>query len=233
MKKYISLVFIALIVTITANAQVKASYSIGYGDYVMSDMNEILDASLRSIQSQLPAGVRITDNFPGYITHNIDASYQIKRHEFGLKGTYMTTGGKIAYSDYSGEYYEKLTLNGYRVGAMYRFHFVKSKLGSFPLSLYGELSPAVTFTNLKFNALLSLPDYDINETNTEDIVSTKETGFSIQPLIGAQLFMTRNIFVTMSGGYNFELGSYLSTTNDRYRADWSGLRVNGGVGFSF
>ena len=81
--------------------------------------------------------------------------------------------------------------------------------------------------------MLSLPDYDVNESNPEDNVSTNETGYSIQPMIGAQMFVTRNIFITVSGGYDFEFGSKLTTANNMLRVDWSGLRVNGGVGFSF
>ena len=233
MKKYITLIFLALMASATAKAQVRVSYSVGYGDYKMDDMNRLLDASLSLVAMELPAGVSITDRFPGYVTHSLDATYAYKRHEFGLKGTYMTTGGKIAYSDYSGRYNEDLTLNGYRVGAMYRFHFLQTQLGTLPLSLFGELSPAITFTSLKYEALLSLPDFDINETNPVDNVSTDETGYSIQPMIGGQLFVMRNIFFILSAGYDFEFGSELSTTNNLLRADWTGFRVNGGVGFSF
>ncbi len=233
MKKYISLIILVLIASTTASAQVRVSYSVGYGDYKMDDMNRLLDASLSLIAMELPAGVAITDRFPGYITHSLEATYAFKRHEIGLKGTYMTTGGKIAYSDYSGKYNEDLTLNGYRVGAMYRFYFLQTQVSNLPLSLFGELSPAITFTSLIYEALLSLPDYDINESNPEDNVSTNETGYSIQPMIGGQLFATRNIFFILSAGYDFEFGSKLSTTNNLLRADWTGFRVNGGVGFSF
>ena len=232
MKKHVTLIFLALVVTITASAQIKVSYSIGYGEYKMESMKNLLDASFELVKAEFPPEVIITDNFPGYITHNLDASFNLKLHEFGLKGTYMTTGGKIAYADYSGEYFEKLTLNGYRFGAMYRFHFLKTKIGNIPLNLYGELSPAITFTSLKYKALLSLPDYEVHEI-PEDKISTNETGYSIQPLIGGQLFVIRNIFVNVSAGYDFEFGSELSTANNMYRVDWSGFRVNGGVGFSF
>lgn len=233
MKKHITLIILALAATVSANAQFKISYSAGYGDYAMGDMSKLLNMSLGSISDQLPAGVKITDNFPGYVTHNLDATYQLNRHEFGLKGTYMTTGGKIAYADYSGKYHEQLTLNGFRIGALYRFHFANTHIGNLPLSFFGELSPAITFTKLKYDALLSLPDYDINEVNPTDEVGTKETGYSIQPMIGAQLSITRNIFAIVSAGYDVEFGAKLSTTNNLYRADWSGIRLNAGVGVSF
>lgn len=233
MKKHIIIILLSFAVTMFANGQIRVSYSIGYGDYKMEDMHKLLDTSLSLVQEELPSGVRITDKFPGYVTHNMDVAYHFKRHEFGVKGSYMTTGGKIAYSDYSGKYYENLTLNGYRIGALYRFHFLESKVGNLPISLYGELSPAITFTSLKYKAQLTLPDYEVDETNPQDNVSTDETGYSIQPLLGAQLFVTRNLFITVSGGYDFEFGSKLSTTNDMFRVDWSGFRVNGGVGVSF
>lgn len=233
MKKHIILIILALITTLSASAQFKIAYSAGYADYAMDDMTKILNMSLGALGDQLPSGVKITDNFPGYLTHNIDATYQLKRHEFGLKATYMTTGGKIAYADYSGKYHEQLTLNGFRIGALYRFHFVNTHIGNLPLSFFGELSPAITFTKLKYDALLSLPDYDINEVNRNDNISSNETGYSIQPLVGAQLSITKNIFVSISGGYDIELGSKLSTTNNMLRVDWSGIRLNAGVGASF
>lgn len=233
MKKYITLLTLALLVSISASGQFRISYSLGYGEYEMSDMQKLLNASLSAVQIELPPGVRIVDNFPGYATHTIDATYHINRHEFGLKATYMPTGGKIAYSDYSGEYYEKLTLNGYRLGALYRFNFLNTHLSGLPFSLFGELSPAVTFTSLKYDVLLSMPDYDINESNTDDVIGTDETGYSVQPLVGGQLFVISNLFVQLSAGYDFEFGAKLSTTNNMLRADWSGLRVNVGVGYSF
>lgn len=233
MKKYIITVLCVLIGVIGMHAQVSVSYSVGYGDYKMNDMNRLLDASLQAAQSSLPAGLRITDNFPAYITHNLDVAYSLNRHEVGLKGSYLTTGGKIAYADYSGKYYEKLTLNGYRVGGMYKFHFFRTQIGKQSFSIFGEVSPAITFTQLKYKALLSLPDYNVQETNPEDNLSTNETGFSIQPLIGGQLFITKNLFTSISLGYDFEFGSKLETTNNVLRADWSGFRMNAGVGYKF
>lgn len=233
MKKYILLILCVLGGAMSVHAQVSVSYSVGYGDYKMSDMNRLLDASLSALQNSFPSGVRITDKFPGYVTHNLDATYSFHRHEVGVKGTFMTTGGQIAYSDYSGKYKEKLTLNGYRLGVMYRFHFIKTHIGRMPLSLFGEASPAITFTKLKYKASLTLPEYNINETNPDDHISTNETGFSIQPLVGAQLFLTKGLFISLSLGYDFEFGAKLGTMNNALRADWSGFRANAGIGYKF
>lgn len=233
MKKYILTILCILGGAISIQAQINISYSVGYGNFKMNDMSRLLEASLQAVNLSLPAGVRITDNFPAHIIHNLDVSYSVDRHEVGLKGTYMTTGGKIAYADYSGKYYEKLTLNGYRVGTLYRFHFFRTPPGKPLFSIFGEVSPAITFTQLKYKALLSLPEYNVHETNPEDNVSTNEIGFSIQPLIGGQLFITNNLFTSISIGYDFEFGSKLETTNNTLRADWSGFRVNAGIGYRF
>ncbi len=150
MKKYIITIFCILSGAMGLHAQVSISYSTGYGDYKMKDMSWMLDASLQAVQSSLSAGIRVTDNFPAHITHNLDVAYSLNCHEVGLKGTYLTTGGKIAYADYSGKYYEKLTLNGYRIGAMYRFHFFRAQPEKRSFSIFGEISPAITFTQSSY-----------------------------------------------------------------------------------
>lgn len=231
MKKYL-ITALFILVGLGANAQFNISYSAGYGSYKMSDLKQLLESANNSILQSMPKGMRIVDNFPSYITHNLDFSYKFNRHEFGLKGSYLTTGGKIAYSDYSGKYIEKLTLNGYRMGAMYRFYFGESQLGACTLSFFGEVSPGITFTKLKYKATLDIYDPEVHQT-ANDNVSTNETGFTVQPLFGSRLCLTRNVSFFASMGYDFEFGASLSTTNNMYRANWSGFRLNGGATYSF
>lgn len=231
MKKYI-IATMFLLLCLGANAQFNISYAVGYGGYKMNEMKQLLETAFNTVVTTMPVGTRIVDNFPPYITHNLDLSYKFNRHELGLKSSFLTTGGKIAYSDYSGKYVEKLTLNGYRVGAMYRINFGESKFDACTWSFFGELSPAITFTKLKYKATLDIYDPKVHQT-APDNVSTNETGLSLQPLVGSKLSLTRTISFFVSLGYDFEFGSKLATTNDMYRADWSGFRLNGGTTFSF
>lgn len=227
MKKYI-LILALILTTINSYAQFSVSYSAGYGSYKMDDLKNLLDQRLSEIDSRIDA--QITDKFPGYITHTIDASYGIKDHEFGLKLTYLTTGGKIAYSDYSGEYMEKLTLNGYRIGALYRNHFAKVQLSkACNISFFGELSPGIIFSKLDYESYIKLGD---DKENIPDNISCNMTGFTILPQIGAKFNIPYNIGFLLTGGYDFEFGSKIKNDTD-IRADWSGIRINAGVSYNF
>lgn len=231
MKKYL-ITALLMLIGLGANAQFSLSYSVGYGSYKMGDMKQLLNSGYSSVRQSMPKGIRIVSNFPGYITHKMDFAYKFKLHEFGLTGSYLTTGGKIAYSDYSGKYIEKLTFNGYRIGAMYRYYFSENKLGACTLSFFGEVSPGITFTKLKYMAALDLYEQNVHQ-KADDNISTNATGFTVQPLLGSRLSLTRNFSLFASLGYDFEMGAGLSTTNDVYRADWSGFRLNGGATYSF
>jgi len=230
MRKYIT--FLILFISIGANAQFRASYSAGYGDYKMGDMKEMLKNAFAGTSSVLPEGVAIVDNFPGYVTHNVDLSYQMNNKELGVKFSYLTTGGKIAYSDYSGKYKEKITFSGYRVGIMYRFHFVNTHISDHKFTIFGELSPAITFTSLSYEGALDLYEANAHQ-QFEDNLSTNTTGYSIQPLVGATIELISNFSFYLSTGYDFEFKGKLSTTNDFYRADWTGFRMNAGVSYLF
>lgn len=221
-------------IALNANAQFAISYSLGYDSYKMDDMKELLDNMAKEISYQLSGiPVVVVDDFPGYITHNLSLSYRIKRHEMGLNGTFLTTAGKIAYSDYTGEYSGKLILNGFRVGINYRFYipiidFNKNS----SLSLYTEISPGITFSKLKSKEYIRIFDQSEN-ANTN--LNLKANGISLLPQVGIKWLVTRHIGIQIGGGYNLQLGSHLkyNGTKSNITADWSGFRVNGGLSFSW
>ena len=230
MKNYITILLI--LISFSAKAQFSISYAAGYGTYQMNDLKSLIETAYEQMAPTLPPGARIVDNFPGYLTHTLDGTYLLKHHEMGLKASYLTTGATIAYSDYSGKYEEKIILNGYRVGLLYRIHSNARKVGPYKLSFFGEFSPAVTLTRLKYQASINLPESDVHE-EASDNLSTDESGYSLQPLLGCRLAVARQLAFFISAGYDFEFGAKLSTTNDYYRADWSGFRANAGLSWLF
>lgn len=223
MKKYIVLTLLILSAA-TIKSQVTISYSAGYGDYNMSKMKDLLQDRLSLISPQIDA--RIVDKFPGYVTHTIDVTFDDLKegHQVGLKFSYLTTGGKTHYSDYSGQYYEKLTLNGYRIAGLYRYTFASlPALKTCKLSFFGELSPGLIFSKLDYEGLMG-------EEHIKDNLSSNMTGFTILPQVGANLRLPYGIGIHLTGGYDFEFGSKTVT---KERANWSGIRLNGGVSYSF
>lgn len=234
MKKYILLFILFASIISGTKAQFTIAYSPGYGSYKMDDLKSLLNNMTSNASGQLNGvPVKVVDNFPGYIAHSVDLSYRISRHEFGLRGTYLTTGGKVAYSDYSGEYYGKLTLNGYRFGLNYRFYIPAADFGnSGSLSFFLEASPGITFSNLKSKEYLRILD---QEQNVDENLDMDATGVSLLPQIGLKWDITSNIGVHVSGGYDFQLGSKFKSEGEKtmLKSDWSGIRINGGVSYTF
>lgn len=239
MKKYIFLIVFVL-ASFSAKAQFTISYSAGYGTYEMDDMKKLMSNGFTGLNSKIPnIPFSLVSNFPGYVTHRADLSYLIGQQEFGVTGSFLTTGGKIAYSDYSGEYIEKLTTNGIRIGALYRYYMPVGDIGSDGvISLYGELSPAAVFTKLKYKGHATIGGQTQDFT---DEMGGNAVGISIQPMLGVKLNVTRNIGFHLAAGYDFSLLSNMkketmvNSTKIVYdlKMDWSGFRANAGVSYTF
>ena len=230
-----SIVLILLLFIGLDKGAIQHKLFISYGDYIMSDLKDLtqLAFDLGKESEQLPQGLRLVDNFPAYVTHTMDALYRIKMHEFGVKASYLTTGSKMAYSDYSGSYIEKIVTNGYRVGLMYKVHFYTLPINNknYKVSFLAELSPALLFSSLKTEGEIKI--YDVNNEQSKENFSEdkiKKTAYSIQPLAGTQLALYKHFLFTMTAGYDFSLGAKLSPL---HRIDWSGFRFNLGVGYAF
>jgi len=234
MKKYILFLLLSLIIAFYANAQLSVSYSVGYGNFKMNDMKELLGDMANEIKNQLQGlPIAIVDNFPGYITHSLDLSYRVKRHEIGFRGNYLSTGGKIAYSDYTGEYSGKILLNGNSLGINYRYYFPITdfeKNGS--LYLFTEMSSGVSFSKLKSKEYIKVFG---QRQDADENLDLKGNGVYLHPQLGAKWFITKQIGIQVSGGYFFQLGSNLKYKGEdtKIKSDWSGIRLNGGVSYSF
>lgn len=229
MKKTIYLI-ICLLITILANAQLKIEYSAGYGSYKMDDMKTQLSIIQTELKKQYPFDIAITDNFPSYIIQNAGVTFTLNKHEFGGNLTYLTTAGRLAYSDYSGEIVNKLTLNAYRVGLLYRYHFYQIKhRDKTNISFYGELSPGMTLTSLKTKGHVKVGS-DQNDLDDKYKLNSDMTGFSVLPQLGVNLNLPHGIDIHLSGGYDIDMGASMKQ-NKNVKVDWSGLHISGGFSY--
>lgn len=229
MKKYI-IIIATILLGLSAQAQFKVEYTVGYGDYKMGEMKDLLLDIQSDLKFQYPVDIAITDNFPSYVTHNLGVGYKLSKHEFGTNLTYLTTAGRMAYSDYSGEIVNKLTLNAYRVGAFYRYHFYQIGITNVTkISLFGELSPAITFTDIKTKGHIKVGN-EINGLDERYRIRANTTGISILPQIGACLNLPSGLGVHIIAGYDIEMGAKFKQ-NKNIEVDWSGLRL--GIGLSY
>ena len=230
MKKYIITTILLLLVSLTTNAQIRVSYNVGYATYKMTEMKEIGEVLLNNRNSYLymKGNLKQTDNFPSYITHTGEVSYQRKEKEYGIKVNYMTTGAGYALSDYSGKYKMKTVLDAYKIGIIYRNHFYDKTVDKRRISIFFELSPSVVISNLVAEEDFHLYASNIQFKDTEDIVKG-DVGYSIQPMFGCRLTFLNHYAVNMNAGYDISFKSNVGM----HRIDWSGFRINTGIGYVF
>lgn len=228
MKKYI-LSIILILLSLSTYSQFSINYSIGYGTYKMDDMKDIAKATMDIANTMMGLKLKQTDDFPGYIAHNGEITYQSEQHEFGLSGAYITTGAKFAYSDYSGKYASKILADAFKIGFVYKYHFLETKISDNRFSVFAELTPSAVLTNVTIKEETRLYEQNIHQKKREELLSNK-FGFSMQPMLGCRLMLFDHYLVHLKAGYDFELGSRI---NPSYRVDWSGFRLNGGIGYMF
>lgn len=214
-----------------ATAQVSVTYSFGYGSYKMGDMKAFLESVQSHVEGQHPGlNTAIVDNFPAYITHTLDFGYQIKKHEFGVKAGFYSTGGKLSRQDYSGEYENKTTINGYKAGLYYRNYFYNYKIseGS-SISLFGEISPSTIISNIKLKSHLTINNQPIDAEET----SVYKVDFSCLPQAGIRYKIIPMIGIQLSAGYEVTFGERTHRLDGNPRIDWSGFRASAGATICF
>lgn len=230
MNKYIILVIILLLpISFSLKAQLSVNANVGYGSYQMSDMKKIAEQVMGSMNSEMGGKLKMIDNFPAYVTYSGEVIYKLKEHEFGVSGGYMSTGAKYAYSDYSGKYKAKILADAFKIGFIYKYHFLETNFATNSFSLFASIAPSTVLTDVNIEEEIQLYGQGLNEKDKENLISSK-FGFSIQPMIGCRLTLLNHLLIQMSAGYDLEFGAKISP---EYRVDWSGFRLNGGVGFIF
>ena len=227
--KKILIFLLILIESSSIKAQITASYTIGYGQYSMSDMKDQLLETKSNIIKMIPdLDLAITDNFPNYFIHNLSIGYKIQKHELGLTMNYMNTAGKISYADYSGYISSETHLKGYRGGLYYQYSLYNLKINKFhQIEFYGELSPAVIYTKINIkqsispkNELLNLPNFNYHTYS-----------FSILPQIGAKINLISKLKFILCMGYETNL--YNKCKELDRKINWSGIRINTGINMAF
>lgn len=194
-------------------------YSIGYGTYQLDDIKNLQHSMLNSY------GLEDTDCFPNYITHSVALGFVTGSHHFGSNLSYLTTGGRLHRGDYSGSYTVDMIMNGYRLGAFYRYYI---NTGFSPLHIYLQFSPGVLFSNLKMKEQVNVYSESAQETST-----LKGVGIYLEPSIGATYRFTNWLHFSLGGGYEVDfLGTLkLSGQKTQIKARWNGFRLYGGLIF--
>lgn len=218
-----------LVSSYAIQAQFLVEYDISYAKYQMKNMKHLLHTIEMSEDLQ-KLGIKNVGNFPSYVAHTINIGYLYNTHEFGIKSSFYTTGGKLSVADYSAAINIELTTNGFREGLYYKNYFyTHNHQGRDLISFWGELSPAIIISQLKLKT--KVREIDKNQT-LEDYKFTK-IGFTILPQVGAKYYITKHINIHTSIGYEISFGGGYNDLSGSPKTNWSGIRITGGVGYKF
>lgn len=222
MKRIYTILFSLLLLSNLANAQrLFVEYNLGYGTFGMSDLKGLLQESNPALE-----GIKVTENFPGYATHEVKAGIETGRISSGLLFGYQNTAGQKALADYSGEYKDVIRVKGYKTGLFARLLLTKKDT---PLSLFAQLSAGAIFNKINIKSQLSLPSLNINQ---EAKVDMNSINIFVQPTLVLQYSLFKEVALQAYAGYEWsplkpELKYEGSKTN--YQSDWDGLRIGMGI----
>lgn len=195
-------------------------YSLGYGTYSLKDIRNLQNRTAYEIE-----GLKITDGFPGYITHSLALGFKYGEHLFGPDFTYMTTGGRIHRADYSGSLSLDMILNGFRIGGFYR-NYLLPEGGLFQPFI--QIAPSAMLTSFKLREELTI--FDITNIDESPFFGV---GLAIEPSVGTTYALNNWLNLSLKAGYQIDLWGRLryhgSKTN--LNARWDGLRLSGGLVF--
>lgn len=227
--KNINLIALFLICFSAANAQVSLKYRPGYGTYLLTNLSFLQERILS--KSEFPA--KITDQFPGYINHKLMIHLPKQRGDASFFLGYLTTGGRISLTDYSGKWHFDMKLNGIKAGLHKEYPF--EKFNRFNIKTYFDFGTTLTY--LKVTELIEIEDEKISASSLFvghgiDL----EPGFIIkmeQPRFTIGLFCGFELDIAMAfykrGGFRRKLHG----GNRPVRPNWTGLRTGLQIDLNF
>jgi hypothetical protein len=199
----------------------------GLGTYSMKDLKQLNNLVLED----LPVEAKITDDFPATLSWRAGIiPFSYKAASFGMTGSYQSTGSRINYIDYSGEYKLDQVISSYDLSLLIRFKLKESRL-----NLYETNYLSYAFTRLK-----------ISEMVLEESSEYKFKSGSLQYEPCLNLGYAFHSFEFLANlGYVIDLGGKLVSkdgddmklinpeTNKRMKSNWSGFRFGLSIGWIF
>lgn len=224
---YILILFSLLGLCSLSAQELTLEYNMGYGTYRMNELKDWLGEASPSLPSPIK-NVKITDNYPGYITHQAKVGMEWRRlHQAGVLLDFMNTVGNKGVSDYSAVYSMSLRVKGVKLGGFYRFalpDFAKSVVRP-----YLQFSTGVVFNNGKVKEGITLTGHPESASS----LSLGGANFFVEPAVGLKFRLHEKVALTVSAGYEFDLTKKFTTEESgqyvTISPDWSGLRLQGGI----
>lgn len=229
MKRFILIIIWVCFISITVEAQVNLTLKTGYGTYYMGGVKEFQKAVLS--QYGLPG--KIVTKFPGYINYRLYLGLPSVTDTYKIYFGYLTTGGRISLSDYSGKWNFDMMENGFQTGAQWSKPIKTTD--KFVVSGYVDFGVICSMLNMKEymrvydqsgeNSQLYFA-YGLNVQAGYEVVY-KMPHFDIGCYLGAEVDASTNFY--MNGNSDYPLGI---RENDLIRPSWTGIRTGIQISYS-
>lgn len=218
--------------SISATAQIRLSLYAGYGSYSMREMR----AFQEQFKSQFNYPAEITAAFPAYPIFGGSLTKSFSEKYFGgVDFAYGSTGGRIHYSDYSGELGSDQLLRFTSLGTVLGVSVLPSG-GKYMIEV--SITPSIVISRLD----LSLYGRVGDQMNEEKIVF-RSKNLTLQPEItfireihrfGIQACVGYNLTAFKGKMFVEHRDAYLLDQRDRpVRAQWDGFRAAVSISYTF
>jgi hypothetical protein len=195
------------------------SPAIFYGTFKMSSMKDLQENMAR--WSSFPA--KVVDDFPGNIGYSFQAGYSVsKRVEVGLRYQFTSTGGRVDYGDYSGEFGYDYLLRSNSLGIFTNVRLNNST--QWPICF--SFAAGEVRTDLEIISYFRLFDNSSSESYSES-----STNYFFNPAINFNRQLSEHFRMYVGAGYEFQIHGNL--LGDDITAEWDGVRMSLGMNYVF
>jgi len=220
---------LVMLLTLGLSAGVSAqktgiSASFGGATFAMDEMKYLQENILESY----PVEGAVISSFPPYFTGSAQVIHQFMTNlRAGAGYTYTSTGGRMDYTDYSGNIETNMIAISHRFGVSVNYSILGGE--RLDLSLFGKLDANITHLDISST---------INALGLSNGLQNKYKSLSPNGSAGLELvYKLKDSAIGLEAGYlvdlagdlsNRESGSDLLDPNDRQKtltADWSGWRA--------
>ncbi len=221
--KLIFLLFLSIL-SYMANAQsIRLSYGPGIGTYSMKPLKDLNQYTIQN----LPFVAKVTDNFPSTMYHEVTLSFSVERFGVGFSYDYNTTGSRITYKDYSGQYTDDLSLEAHLPSLFINYIAIRYN----KLDVEFQARTGFISTNINSNTLVRIAE----ESTENQLYATSESWF-VNPAISLVYKPLRIVNIGFSAGYLYDFKGKVKN-NDGLKfidpkstkaveTNWSGLRAS-------
>ncbi len=194
------------------NNKYSINLSSGFGSYNI----ESAKTALRQGLSNLPFPAKVVDDYPNMPYYGLDFCVRMQNYELGLMYSLISTGGKVHYADYSGNYTLNNIINSEQYGFIMKLFILPNKL------IKTQLLTNFGISNLSVNYAETLNVFNESQNSNDKIM--REYPF-LEP--GLRLFYDYNsIMLGLNATY------FLLLQND-LNISFDGFRVGLFVGYGF